>query len=90
MAGIPLKQLALSGDTSKFVRADGTEAVPAGTLPSTTKGDLIAYSTVNVRLPVGANGQILEADSEQTPGLQWVDKEDVVSENRVVAMEIFN
>jgi hypothetical protein len=40
--------------------------------PTTTKGDLIAYSTVNARLPVGSNTQVLSADSTQTTGLKWV------------------
>jgi hypothetical protein len=40
--------------------------------PLTTKGDLLAFSTVNARLPVGTNGQVLSADSTQTLGLKWV------------------
>lgn len=44
----------------------------ATTLPLTTKGDLITYSTVPVRLPVGADGTHLVADSSQTTGLSWV------------------
>lgn len=39
--------------------------------PLTTKGDLIGYSTVNARIPIGTNGQILTADSTQTLGLKW-------------------
>lgn len=39
--------------------------------PTTTKGDLIAYSTTNARLPVGSNGQFLQADSTQTLGVKW-------------------
>jgi hypothetical protein len=39
--------------------------------PLTTKGDLIGYSTVNARLGVGTNGQILTADSTQTLGVKW-------------------
>lgn len=40
--------------------------------PLTTKGDLVTYSTVNARLPVGTDGQVLSAASGQTTGLQWV------------------
>jgi hypothetical protein len=39
--------------------------------PTTTKGDLIAYSTVNARVPVGTNGQVLTADSAQATGVKW-------------------
>lgn len=40
--------------------------------PLTTKGDILAYSTVNARLAVGTNGQVLSADSAQPTGLAWV------------------
>lgn len=39
--------------------------------PLTTKGDLIGFSTVNARLPVGSDGQVLTADSTQTLGIKW-------------------
>jgi len=38
----------------------------------TTKGDLYTRSTVNARLGVGTNGQLLSADSTQTTGLKWI------------------
>lgn len=40
--------------------------------PLTTKGDLYTYSTSDARLPVGANGTTLVADSAETTGLKWV------------------
>ncbi len=41
-------------------------------LPTTTKGDIIVHNgTTNVRLPVGTNGQILEADSAVASGVKW-------------------
>jgi hypothetical protein len=37
----------------------------------TTKGDILAFSTVNVRVAVGSNGKYLTADSTATPGVAW-------------------
>lgn len=38
----------------------------------TTKGDLIGRSTTDpVRIPVGADGQVLTADSTQSSGVKW-------------------
>jgi hypothetical protein len=39
---------------------------------TTTKGDLYGFSTVDARLAVGTNGQVLSADSTQATGLRWV------------------
>lgn len=47
-------------------------AIPfANVSPLTTKGDLISFSTVNARVPIGSDNQILTADSTQTLGLKW-------------------
>jgi hypothetical protein len=43
----------------------------AGGSPLTTKGDLYTFSTINDRLPVGANGLVLTADSSSPTGLKW-------------------
>lgn len=43
--------------------------------PLTTKGDLFGYSNTNVRIPVGANGTVLVADSTATPGVAWTPRE---------------
>ena len=37
----------------------------------TTKGDLISFSTLPLRVGVGANGTVLTADSAQTAGIKW-------------------
>jgi hypothetical protein len=55
-----------------YLRGDGTWSTPAGSSPLTTKGDLFTYSTVNVALPVGTNGQVLSSDSTTLTGLKWV------------------
>ena len=39
--------------------------------PLTTKGDLYSFSNVNGRLPIGANGTVLCADSTQPFGMGW-------------------
>lgn len=39
--------------------------------PLTTKGDVWGYSTVDARVPVGTNGQVLTADSTQALGIKW-------------------
>lgn len=42
-----------------------------GSSPLTTKGDLFTFSTVDARLPVGTNGQVLTADSTAAVGVSW-------------------
>jgi hypothetical protein len=42
-----------------------------GSSPLTTKGDLYGFSTVDARVPIGANGTVLTADSAETLGLKW-------------------
>ncbi len=39
--------------------------------PLTTKGDLYGYSTSDARIPIGANGTVLTADSTEALGLKW-------------------
>jgi hypothetical protein len=39
--------------------------------PLTTKGDLFTFDTDDTRLPVGADGQMIYADSSQPTGLRW-------------------
>ena len=43
----------------------------ADVTPLTTKGDLFTFSTVDARLGVGTNNQILVADSAEATGLKW-------------------
>lgn len=39
----------------------------------TTKGDLAGFTTTPVRIPVGTDGQLLEADSGEAAGVKWAD-----------------
>ena len=39
--------------------------------PLTTKGDVWGYSTLDARIPVGANNTVLTADSAQALGVKW-------------------
>lgn len=39
--------------------------------PLTTKGDLWGYSSLDARVPIGTDGQVLTADSTQALGLKW-------------------
>lgn len=42
-----------------------------GSIPLTTKGDLLGYDTAVARIPIGTNNQVLTADSAQALGLKW-------------------
>ena len=43
----------------------------SGSLPVTTKGDLLGFDSAANRVPVGTNGYVLTADSTQALGLKW-------------------
>jgi hypothetical protein len=41
------------------------------TSPLTTKGDIWGYSTLDARIPIGANNTVLTADSAEALGVKW-------------------
>jgi len=53
--------------------ADDITISSTGISPLTTKGDMLAFSTVDARLPVGTDGQILSANSGVSLGVEWID-----------------
>lgn len=67
--------LTLNQNQGVLIYTDGTnyftERGVGFTSPLTTKGDLYGHSTVDARIPVGADGTLLTADSTQTLGLAW-------------------
>jgi hypothetical protein len=64
--------LAWNSATSNWVPiTPDTDDDSTFTSPLTTKGDLHTYSTTDARLPIGANGAFLVADSATTTGLRW-------------------
>jgi hypothetical protein len=58
-------------DATKFLDGTGAFSVPAGAVILTTKGDILTFGTVQVRLPVGSNGQVLTSNSSATNGVDW-------------------
>jgi hypothetical protein len=56
----------ISNSASIFFNTDA-----GGGSPLTTKGDLYGFSTVDARIPIGANNTVLTADSSESLGLKW-------------------
>lgn len=69
-AGFTLANLT-AGANVTITNGAGSITISATGSPLTTKGDLWGFDTVNNRIPVGTNGQILTADSTQTLGVKW-------------------
>ena len=70
--GLPIGGLVTTGtpSNSTYLRGDGAWST-VDSSPLTTKGDVYVFGTGNTRLPVGADGLVLKADSSTATGLVW-------------------
>ena len=77
--GVTFNIKSLIGGTNVLVtdNADDITISTTGASPLTTKGDIFAFSTVDDRLPVGTDGQVLSANSAIGIGLEWIDSLEV-------------
>lgn len=83
----------VTAQEAKLIIPDGTNgwiAVGGGggsASPLTTKGDVYTYSTVDARLAVGSDGQVLTADSAEATGIKWATGSGGVS---VLEVQVFS
>jgi len=62
-----------TGELSVKKSGGGVVSLEGGgfTSPLTTKGDLLGFDTINARIPVGTDGQVLTANSAVALGVEW-------------------
>ena len=56
---------------SAGIKGDTGDTGAAGSVPLTTKGDIMSYDTGDQRVAVGTDGQVLTADSAEATGVKW-------------------
>ena len=78
----------LTSDGSGNTSWESTSGFTGVTSPLTTKGDLYTYSTVNARLPVGEEGQVLSVNSGETTGLKWLTSTGGIASGENITKEI--
>lgn len=66
----------LDGNSNHYLDGEGNWTTPSGSggsgsSPLATKGDLYTYTTEDYALPVGASGQILVAEPNESAGILW-------------------
>lgn len=73
--GVTFNVKSLIGGTNIDVvdNADDITISTTGASPLTTKGDIFGFSTVDERIPVGTDGQLLFADSSTSLGVKYGD-----------------
>lgn len=80
----------IQAGTNITLTGSGTSTSPyiingSAASPLTTKGDLYTFSTINARLPVGTDGQVLVADSGAATGLSWINSSGITTTLRNVS-----
>ncbi len=69
---IPMLSASGTPDGTTFLRGDNTWSVPVGSAsPLTTKGDIFGFTTVDARIPVGADDTVLIADATPALGVKY-------------------
>ncbi len=66
--------LSVTAGTNITVTPSGSNiqiSATGGSSPLTTKGDLFGFNVASARIPVGADGNVLTADSTQAAGVKW-------------------
>lgn len=69
--GLSGPTIVFGGGTSGFSYSTTAPSTITLVSPLTTKGDLYTWSTLGIRLAVGANGRVLTANSATATGLEW-------------------
>lgn len=69
---VPTSRTLTINGTTYDLSADRSWTISTSASPLTTKGDIYTFSTVDARLPVGTDGQIIVADSTTATGLKWI------------------
>jgi hypothetical protein len=74
ISGGPFNTVNYMGDLIEATDGGSGEIDVTVVLPSSTKGDLITHNgSTDIRLPVGNDGEVLQANSGENEGLQWVE-----------------
>ncbi|QPL14189.1 minor tail protein [Microbacterium phage Atraxi] len=93
-AGLALKANVSTVNSALALKADLTYvntqiATRLATSLLTTKGDILVRSTTPARLPIGANGTVLQADSAQTLGMKWVTRDTLLLRGTTAQRDAF-